>query len=214
MWHPYSRKQSGCLALRTNGTTPLGSAAPAPRPADARARARPCSREARADARARRRRTASAARGSFRARHVREAKSQRPPCVASCRTRITAAQAGGAARGARDHIKAASGMTCRRGPRFPLVFHGGGAHSPSSFAQCVATSMASSWVAFPADVAAIVFRQNSRVPLTSPRVHGRCPDAFLFSKRARAAAYYRCYGNQNALAACKTLGSFCSGSHP
>ena len=52
MWHPYSRKQSGCLALRTNGTTPLkrprrrrGPRPPAPAPAP--------SREARADARAR-----------------------------------------------------------------------------------------------------------------------------------------------------------------
>ena len=115
MWHPYSRKQSGCLALRTNGTTPLkrprrrrGPRPPAPAPAPSRgARRRPSAR----------RRTASAARGG-RARREPEAKSQRPPCVASCRTRSAAAQAGGAARGARDHIKAASGGDVPPRPRF------------------------------------------------------------------------------------------------
>ena len=115
MWHPYSRKQSGCLALRTNGTTPLkrprrrrGPRPPAPAPAPSRgARRRPSAR----------RRTARPARGG-RARREPEAKSQRPPCVASCRTRSAAAQAGGAARGARDHIKVASGLHVPPRPRF------------------------------------------------------------------------------------------------
>ena len=125
MWHPYSRKQSGCLALRTDGTTPLkrprrrrGPRPPAPAPAPSRgARRRPSAR----------RRTARPARGG-RARREPEAKSQRPPCVASCRTRSAAAQAGGAARGAQDHIKAAlGGGTCRRARGSPVLLHGPGA---------------------------------------------------------------------------------------